>query len=132
MSKTEAEIFEFTCPNCGGHDLVKNSHPVIAREHYKGIDKETGELLYDGMTWGIESRGGKRAIKYGGEVESFFDCYACEYRPQRVCGEDDEYGEPGELMDIETDEDMVKWLQDRSNTVAISVLLVESEKEEKS
>ncbi len=81
--------------------------------------------------WGIESRGGKEAIKLMVELE-FFDCYDCEYRPQRVVTDSDdelEGTEPGQLVDITTDEEMVKWIRDQLSKVEPSVSIVEPEKE---
>ena len=82
------KIIKFVCPECRQGDLVLAQYPVTVREHFTGLNTETGKLEYSRVSYGADS----------GLEEEYFECMSCDYRPQL------------EGEDITTEEDMAGWL----------------------
>jgi hypothetical protein len=85
------KILPFTCPECGGHDLVHALYPQTRRDHYKGLNTET-----DTLEWSYVSTGSDVGD------EDYWECMDCDYR---LCEDDDTQ------FEISTDEEVIEWLK---------------------
>ena len=80
---------QFTCPECGGHDLNIESADVLGCQRVAGIDEE-GKLVLERPTF------------YTDESHFYLSCPDCAHEPDV------------DLDDPEAEENLIEWLKENS------------------